>query len=409
MCLPFGWIVPFAAAGVPARSWTKGIAQGVAGCSTTISVVESVDAVVIGAGVVGLAVARALAHAGREVLVLEAQESFGTQTSARNSEVIHAGIYYPTGSAKARLCVAGKEMLYRYCSERGVAHRRIGKLLIAADDTERPALAKYAAQAALNGVVLEPVDAAEIGRREPAVKAVAGLWSSSTGIVDSHGLMLALLGDAEASGTTLVTHTPVTGGRVLEDRIVLDTGGTDPMTLSCRLVVNAAGLQAQRVACAIAGMPGALVPPSHYAKGHYFTLSGRSPFSTLVYPMPDNAGLGIHVTLDLGGQCKFGPDVTRWLAEPDYAFEEGLEAKFYSAIRRYWPGLPDGGLVPGYTGVRPKVSGPTEPAGDFVLQGEAIHGIPGLVNLFGIESPGLTSSLAIAREVSAMLGLRAEH
>jgi L-2-hydroxyglutarate oxidase LhgO len=368
--------------------------------------VEYVDAVVIGAGVVGLAVARALAHAGREVLVLEAQESFGTQTSARNSEVIHAGIYYPTGSAKARLCVAGKEMLYRYCAERGVAHRRIGKLLIAVDDGERPALHKYAKQAALNGVLLEPVDAAEIAQREPAVRAVAGLWSESTGIVDSHGLMLALLGDAEASGATLVTHTPVTGGRVVEGGIELDTGGADPMTLSCRLVVNAAGLQAQRVAGALLGMPVALVPPAHYAKGHYFTLSGRSPFSTLVYPMPDHAGLGIHVTLDLGGQCKFGPDVTRWPAEPDYAFEDGLEAKFYGAIRRYWPGLPDGGLVPGYTGVRPKISGPTEPAGDFMLQGEATHGVPGLVNLFGIESPGLTSSLAIAREVSVMLGLR---
>jgi L-2-hydroxyglutarate oxidase LhgO len=368
--------------------------------------VESVDTVVIGAGVVGLAVARSLARLGRDVLVLEAEESFGTQTSARNSEVIHAGIYYPTGSAKARLCVAGKEMLYRYCLERGVAHRRIGKLLIAADDTERSALAKYARQAALNGVPLEPVDASEIARREPAVRAVAGLWSASTGIVDSHGLMLALLGDAEAAGATLVTHTPVNGGRVVDGGIVLDTGGADPMTLSCRLVVNAAGLQAQRVATSITGMPPMLVPPTHYAKGHYFTLSGRSPFSTLVYPMPDHAGLGIHVTLDLGGQCKFGPDVTRWLAEPEYRFEDGLEAKFYSAIRRYWPDLPDGGLVPGYTGVRPKISGPTDPAGDFMLQGVAAHGVPGLVNLFGIESPGLTSSLAIACEVSAMLGLQ---
>jgi L-2-hydroxyglutarate oxidase LhgO len=360
---------------------------------------ESVDAVVVGAGVVGLAVARALALEGREVLVLEAEESFGTQTSSRNSEVIHAGIYYPVGSLKARLCVAGKALLYRYCAERGVAHRRIGKILVAADASELAALDGYAKKGAANGVALEPMTAAEVARREPAVRAVAGLWSESTGIIDSHGLMLALLGDAQAGGATLVTHTPVTRGRVVDDGVVLHTGGADPMALHCRLLVNSAGLGAQRLARAIEGMPAALVPPAHYAKGHYFTLAGRSPFSHLVYPMPDHAGLGIHVTLDLGGQCKFGPDVTRWPQAPDFAFEAGLEPKFYEAIRRYWPDLPDGALQPGYTGVRPKVSGPAEPAGDFVLQGPAVHGVPGLVNLFGIESPGLTSSLAIAQAV----------
>jgi L-2-hydroxyglutarate oxidase LhgO len=366
---------------------------------------ESVDAVVVGAGVVGLAVARALALAGREVLVLEAEESFGTQTSSRNSEVIHAGIYYPEGSLKARLCVAGKDLLYRYCAERGVAHRRIGKILVACDASELPVLAAYARKAAANGVTLEPLDAAAVARLEPAVRAVAGLWSESTGIVDSHGLMLALLGDAQAAGATLVTHTPVSHGQVVDDGIVLHTGGSDPMALRCSLLVNAAGLGAQRLARAIAGMPEARVPPAFYAKGHYFTLSGRSPFSHLVYPMPDNAGLGIHVTLDLGGQCKFGPDVTRWPQVPDFAFEDGLEAKFLGAIRRYWPDLPEGALQPGYTGVRPKVTGPTEPAGDFVLQGPAVHGVPGLVNLFGIESPGLTSSLAIAHEVLALAGV----
>lgn len=366
---------------------------------------DSVDAVVVGAGVVGLAVARALARAGREVLVLEAEEGFGTQTSSRNSEVIHAGIYYPAGSLKARLCVAGKQRLYRYCAERGVAHRRIGKLLVAADASELPMLETYAKKSALNGVPLQPVDAAGVERMEPAVRAVAGLWSDTTGIIDSHGLMLALLGDAEAAGASLVTHTPVTGGRVVDGGFELDTGGADPMTLRCRLLVNSAGLHAQRLARSIDGIPPALVPPTYYAKGHYFTLAGRSPFSSLVYPMPDHAGLGIHVTLDLAGQCKFGPDVTRWLDAPDYAFEDGLEERFYRAIRRYWPGLPDGALQPGYTGVRPKVTGPTEAAGDFMLQGPAAHGIDGLVNLFGIESPGLTASLAIAAEVGAMLGL----
>jgi L-2-hydroxyglutarate oxidase LhgO len=366
---------------------------------------ESVDAVVVGAGVVGLAVARALALGGREVLVLEASEALGTGTSSRNSEVIHAGIYYPTGSAKARLCVEGKRMLYAYCAARGVAHRRIGKVLVAAEASEIPVLDGYARKAASNGVPLEPLSAADVARLEPAVRAVAGLWSETTGIVDSHGLMLALLGDAEGAGATLVVHTPVVEGRAVDGGFELRTGGDEPMDLRCTLLVNAAGLSAQRVARAIAGMPAGQVPPAFYAKGHYFTLAGRSPFSHLVYPMPDHAGLGIHVTLDLAGQCKFGPDVTRWPEAPDYAFEDGLEPKFYAAIRRYWPELPDGALQPGYTGVRPKVSGPSDPAGDFVIQGPELHGLAGLVNLFGIESPGLTSSLAIAREVALRLGV----
>jgi L-2-hydroxyglutarate oxidase LhgO len=366
---------------------------------------ESVDAVVVGAGVVGLAVARALALGGREVLVLEASEAFGTGTSSRNSEVIHAGIYYPSGSAKARLCVEGKRMLYAYCAAHGVAHRRIGKVLVASDASEIPVLDGYARKAATNGVPLEPLSAADVARLEPAVRAVAGLWSESTGIVDSHGLMLALLGDAEGAGATLVVHTPVVEGRAVDGGFELRTGGDEPMDLRCTLLVNAAGLSAQRVARAIEGMPAAQVPPAFYAKGHYFTLAGRSPFSHLVYPMPDHAGLGIHVTLDLAGQCKFGPDVTRWPEAPDYTFEHGLEPKFYAAIRRYWPELPDGALQPGYTGVRPKVGGPSDPAGDFVIQGPEVHGLAGLVNLFGIESPGLTSSLAIAREVALRLGV----
>ncbi|MFZ1641180.1 MAG: NAD(P)/FAD-dependent oxidoreductase [Candidatus Contendobacter sp.] len=364
---------------------------------------ETVDAVVIGAGVVGLAVARQLALAGREVLILEAEASFGTQTSARNSEVVHAGIYYPTGSLKARWCVRGKDLLYRYCAERGVGHRRIGKLLVATAESELPALASHEQRSAANGVPLQPLAAAEIRRLEPAVRAVAGLYSASTGILDSHGLMLALLGDAERAGATLVTHTPVTGARIEPDGFVLRTGGDEPFELRCRGLVNSAGLRAQQLARRIAGFPVERVPPTFYAKGHYFTLSGHAPFQHLVYPMPDHAGLGIHVTLDLGGQCKFGPDVSGWPAAPDHAFEPGLEDQFYRAIRRYYPDLPDGALQPGYTGIRPKVTGPTEAAGDFIIQGPATHGVAGLVNLFGIESPGLTACLAIAERVLAEL------
>lgn len=360
---------------------------------------ETVDTVVVGAGVVGLAVARELAHAGREVLILEALEQFGTQTSAHNSEVIHAGIYYPPGSLKAELCVRGKELLYRYCAERGIAHRRIGKVLVACEEAELPALAGYAERSAANGVPLRPLAAAEIRRLEPAVRAVAGLYSESTGILDSHGLMLALLGDAERAGATLVTRTPVVAGEIKPDGIALRTGGEEPFALRCRWLVNSAGLHAQDVARSLAGFPAERVPPTFYAKGHYFTLSGRAPFGHLVYPMPDHGGLGIHVTLDLGGQCKFGPDVTGWPAMPDYAFESGLEEKFYRAIRRYYPDLADGALQPGYTGIRPKVTGPTEAAGDFIIQGPPVHGVAGLVNLFGIESPGLTAALAIAERV----------
>lgn len=364
---------------------------------------ETVDTAVIGAGVIGLAVARRLALAGREVLILEALERFGTQSSARNSEVIHAGLYYPPGSLKALCCVRGKERLYQYCAERGIAHRRIGKLLVATDPSELPALAGYAERAAANGAPLQPLAAADIRRLEPAVRSVAGMYSESTGILDSHGLMLALLGDAERAGAILVTRTLVAGGCINSDGIVLRVGGDEPFALRCRRLVNAAGLRAQDLARRIDGFPAERVPPAFYAKGHYFTLSGRSPFQHLVYPMPDHAGLGIHVTLDLGGQCKFGPDVSGWPAAPDYAFESGLEDKFYRAIRRYYPDLPDGALRPGYTGIRPKVTGPTEPAGDFIIQGPVVHGVPGLVNLFGIESPGLTACLEIAWRVLAEL------
>jgi L-2-hydroxyglutarate oxidase LhgO len=368
---------------------------------------ETVQSIVVGAGVVGLATARALAMAGHEVIVLEATEAFGTQTSSRNSEVIHAGIYYPTDSLKARLCVSGKGFLYRYCAVRGVAHDRIGKLLVAVETAELDALARYAHQASINGVSLQSMTATDISRLEPAVRAVAGLWSESTGIVDSHGLMTAFLGDAEAAGAILVTHTPVESVRVLDSGFELRTGGSDPMTLRCRTLVNAAGLAAQALAQRIESPKALNVPPAYFAKGHYFSLAGRSPFKHLVYPMPSEAGLGIHVTLDLAGQCKFGPDVTRWPEAPEYAFEQGLEQRFEDAVRRYWPDLPAGALQPGYTGVRPKLSGPNEKAADFMIQGPADHGISALVNLFGIESPGLTSSMAIALEVLSALDIAA--
>lgn len=367
---------------------------------------ETVDTVVIGAGIIGLAVARALARAGREVLILEAEERFGTQTSSRNSEVIHAGLYYPPGSLKARLCVAGRESLYRYCTERSIAHRPIGKLLIACDETELSALVYYVDRAAANGVPLQSLTAADIRQLEPAIHALAGLYSPKTGIFDSHGFMMALLGDAEQAGATLVTQTPVIGGRITSHGIFIETGGDAPFTLKSRFVINAAGLFAQDVARRLKGFPAAAVPPTFYAKGHYFTLGGRAPFQHLIYPMPDHAGLGIHATLDLGGQCKFGPDVSGWPTNVDYRFESGLETKFYQAIRRYYPALPDGALQPGYTGIRPKLTGPTEAAGDFLIQGPSVHGVAGLVNLMGIESPGLTAALAIAQEVIQELGVK---
>ena len=341
--------------------------------------------VVIGAGVVGLAIARALTHAGREVLVLESEAQFGTQTSSRNSEVVHAGLYYPPGSLKARLCLEGKTLLTRFCEEHGVALRTPGKLLIATEEAERAKLDAIEKNASLNGVTLKRLSAADVHALEPEVNAIAGLWSEGTGIVDSHGLMRALLADA-----TLVTRTPVLGGRLVSDGVELRCGGATPTTLKCKQVINSAGLSAQQVASSIEGAPPP--PPAYFAKGHYFTLRGASPFSHLVYPMPDQAGLGIHVTLDLAGACRFGPDVTRWLSAPDYAFEDGLEEKFERAIRRYWPALPENSLEPGYTGIRPKVTGPTEPAGDFIVQRTQ-----GLISLFGIESPGLTAALAIAQ------------
>ena len=365
---------------------------------------ERVDCVVIGAGVVGLACARALALAGREVIVLDAAGAIGTETSSRNSEVIHAGIYYPPGSAKARLCVEGRALLYRYCEAHGVAHRRCGKLIVATAPGQIATLHRIQAQAAANGVHdLRLLAADEARAMEPELHCVAALHSPSTGIIDSHGLMLAYQGEAEDRGAMLALHSPVMGGETGAGGIMLDVGGVEPMRIFARTVVNSAGLMAQRVAAGLRGFPPEKVPPCHYAKGNYYSLAARSPFTHLIYPVPEAAGLGVHLTLDLAGQARFGPDV-EWIAEIDYDVDLRRADGFYRAIRDYWPGLRDGQLAPGYAGIRPKLGGPEQPASDFLIQGPVEHGVPGLVNLFGIESPGLTASLALAEQVMQVAG-----
>src|SRR6185437_2321496 len=363
---------------------------------------ESVECVVIGAGVVGLAVARALALAGHEVLILEAARQFGTETSSRNSEVIHAGLHYPNGSLKARFCVRGRDLLYAYCDGHGVPYRRLGKLTVACDEHEAKSLEAIVKKAQGNGVDnLEWVSGEDARRMEPELRCVRAFHSPSTGIIDSHALMLAYLGDAEEAGASIAYRTRVEGGRVTGGGFALDIGGDEAMSLDCKLLVNSAGLHAPSVARTIAGIPPATIPRDHFCRGVYFTLSGRAPFSRLVYPVPEHAGLGVHLTLDMGGQAKFGPD-TEWIDGVDYTVDPRRGDTFYAAIRTYWPNLKDGALLPGYAGIRPKISGPTEPAADFVVQGPADHGVAGLVNLYGIESPGLTSSQAIAEHVASL-------
>jgi L-2-hydroxyglutarate oxidase LhgO len=363
-----------------------------------------IDCIVVGAGVVGLAIARALALSGREVMVVEAAEGIGTGTSARNSEVIHAGIYYPAGSLKAKLCVQGRHMLYAYCAEKGVSHQRIGKLIVATSEDEIAKLDDILSKARVNGVDdMELLSASQAQALEPALFCTAALLSPSTGIIDSHGLMLAYQGDAENAGAQCVFHTPLLSGEVRsEGGFNLQFGGADAMQLSCNVLINASGLHAPTLARKIRGIPEASIPTEYLCKGSYFTLQGRAPFTRLIYPTPHHAGLGVHLTLDLGGQAKFGPD-TEWIDRVDYDIDASRCDGFYEAVRTYWPGMPDASLAPGYTGIRPKVSGPHEPAADFMIVGPATHGVPGLVNLFGIESPGLTSSLAIAQETLARL------
>jgi L-2-hydroxyglutarate oxidase LhgO len=365
--------------------------------------IERADCIVVGAGVVGLAVARRLALAGRDVIVLEAADAIGTETSSRNSEVIHAGIYYPTGSLKARLCVAGKEALYAYCTARGIPHKRLGKLIVATNEREEAGLVALKAKAEANGVYdLTRLGAAEVRRLEPALRCTAALLSPSTGIVDSHAYMLSLQGEAEAAGAVIAFETPLVRGEPADGGIVIETGGTAPMRLHCNLAVNCAGLDAPALSRRIAGA--ARIPELHLAKGSYFTLSGRSPFTRLIYPMPEPGGLGVHVGIDMAGQARFGPDV-EWVEERRYDVDPRRADKFYAAVRRYWPDLPDGALQPGYSGIRPKISAPGAPAADFVIHGPAETGVAGYAALYGIESPGLTASLAIAETLAEKIGL----
>lgn len=366
--------------------------------------VDHVDTVVVGAGVVGLATARHLALAGREVVVLEAAEAIGTGTSSRNSEVIHAGIYYPKDSLKARLCVAGKWQLYEYCASHGVEHHRRGKLIVATTQDETAVLETLVNKAEANGVDdLERLDGPQARRLEPALRTEGALLSPSTGGIDAHGLMLAYQGEAEDYGAAIAFHCPV--GRIVAeaDGFRIWAGPVDEVTeLHCQQLVNAAGLGAQAVARTVDGLDPALVPPQFLAKGSYFTLSGRAPFDHLIYPVPATASLGVHLTIGLDGQARFGPD-EEWTDTIDYRVDPARGERFYESVRRYFPGLADDSLQPGYAGIRPKIHGRDQPQPDFLIQGPYDHGLPGLVNLFGIESPGLTASMAIAAHVARLL------
>lgn len=362
-----------------------------------------IDCVVVGAGVVGLAVARELAVAGNEVLVIEAGETIGIGISSRNSEVIHAGIYYPPGSLKARLCVEGKHALYAFCDSHGVSTRRTGKLIVANTDAQLAQLQLLLKRGQENGVDdLRLLDRNQATALEPALECIAALYSPSTGIVDSHALMLALQGEAEAAGTSIAFRAPLLGAKVTADGFLLHVGGETPMELSCRRLINAAGLHAPALARRIDGLSSDAVPRDYLCKGNYFSVARRVPFTHLIYPAPEADGLGVHMTVDLGGQARFGPD-TEWVETEDYLVNPARADSFYAAIRSYWPDLPDGSLQPDYSGIRPKISAPGEPACDFMISSQREHNVSGLINLFGIESPGLTSCLAIAQHVRELI------
>ena len=363
---------------------------------------DRIDCLVIGAGVVGLAVARALALTGLETVIAERHRTFGSETSSRNSGVIHAGIYYPPNSLKARLCVRGRELLYGYCAGHGVSHRRSGKLIVATADEQHDRLGRLHATAAANGVDdLRWLDRDEALQLEPALHCTAALLSPSTGIVDAHGYMLALLGEAQDRGAALALGSTIAALSPAADGLLVRLEGEAQPQLLARSVVNCAGLRACDVAAAIEGFPRQHIPRPYYCKGNYYGLAGRAPFTRLIYPLPEQAGVGIHLTLDLGGAARFGPDV-EWVDTLDYEVEPGRAERFYDAIRQYWPALQDGALVPAYSGIRPKIVGPSEASADFRIEGPEVHGVPGVINLFGIESPGLTASLAIAEHVVEM-------
>jgi L-2-hydroxyglutarate oxidase LhgO len=381
--------------------------------------VDQVDTVVIGAGVVGLAVARAIALTEREVMVIEKEKAIGQGVSSRNSEVVHGGLYYPTGSLKAKLCVRGKQMMYAYCAERGLPILQCGKLIVATNASQLPKLAQIEAQAVANGVPVKRLNREQARALEPELECIAALHSPTTGIVSSHDLMTSLQGDLENAGgmIALATHvqkiqfldqnSPVAG--ILSAQSATESGANeDVVEIGFKQLINAAGLYAPQLAQRMQGLDAQHVPHAHYAKGNYYSLSGKAPFKHLIYPIPDAAGLGVHITVDLGGQAKFGPDV-EWLegiTDPeliDYSVDPHRADAFYAEVRKYWPGLRNGQLTPSYSGVRPKIVGAGQAAADFVIQGQDVHGIKGLVNLFGIESPGLTSSLAIGEYVVEML------
>lgn len=364
---------------------------------------ERVDVVVIGAGVVGLAVARALALRGREVYVLEKNDAFGEETSSRNSEVIHAGIQYKPGSVRASLAVKGRDALYRFCAEHHVNHRRCGKLLVAFGDEEVNRLVALKQNAEANGVKdLLIVSGNEAAGMEPGLRCDAAIVSLNSGIIDSHGLMLALIGDLENAGGALVLSTPVVSGKVRENEIDIVTGGNDPMHLRAKTVVNCAGLWSDRVARSIDDIPDETIPTLNYGHGQYFTYAGAAPFQRLIYPLPSKDSQGVHYTCDLGGQGKLGPDITFVDSNVDYFVDETRRDDFASAAQRFWPDLDREKLVAGYSGIRPKLKGPGE-EGDFLFSDRTVHNIPGYLGLYGIESPGLTTCLAIAEHGADLL------
>jgi L-2-hydroxyglutarate oxidase LhgO len=364
--------------------------------------VDTIDCLVIGAGAVGLAVARTLALRGREAVIIEAAEAPGTGVSSRSSEVIHAGIYYPPRSLKARLCVAGRDLLYEFCERMGIEHRRCGKLIVATSVDQLAEMRAIQATARINGVDLDWLESAQVRTLEPELTCVAALHSPLTGIMNSHAYMHALLADAERHGAVLACHSRLARMWLESASVLVAVNDEDRPTLRARTVVNCAGLHAPEVAAAIEDFPAQHIPSAYYARGHYFSLARRSPFQRLVYPIPEPAGLGVHLTFDLAGQARFGPDV-EWIDTIDYDVSITRAERFYGAIRRFWPALKDGQLVPAYAGIRPKISGPNEPAADFRIDGPQVHGVRGIVNLFGIESPGLTASLAIGEFVADLV------